>query len=320
MATRAAAPIRVRREVTRRFLAELYVQAGAFVERHYRRPLALPAVARALSTSPRQLQRAYAEVGRTSFAAQLRGVRLRNAAELLAHQPLTVTDVARLVGYRQPSHFVKAFRRMYGVTPGAFRDATRRNAAIERVRPGPRDDADRPSPFASGAQSRGRSDRRLAATRLPAHRQARAARNYSNPNSRVVFGADDEDGGRDDDAADDAPPEDGRPALAACADDGDDCVEDVEPLDPEPASKPNSLLAGVADDATDPDPPAPFGVDDVVDDDRRTVCVIGAGARAAAADPDVRGFDDRCSATAAATWWRSRGSGPPKSPIWSQTT
>jgi AraC-like DNA-binding protein len=51
-------------------------------------------------------------------------VRLRNAAELLAHQPVTVTDVARLVGYRQPSHFVKAFRRRFGVTPGAFRDAS----------------------------------------------------------------------------------------------------------------------------------------------------------------------------------------------------
>ena len=61
-------------------------------------------VARALASSPRQLQRAYAEIGQTTFAADLRSVRLRNAAELLAHQPLAVSDVARLVGYRQPSH------------------------------------------------------------------------------------------------------------------------------------------------------------------------------------------------------------------------
>ena len=118
------------REFTAQTLAELYVHARAIVERHYRRPLTLPSVARALSTSPRQLQRAYDEIGLTTFAAHLRAVRLRNAAELLAHQPLTVTDVARLVGYRQPSHFVKAFRRRFGVTPGAFRDAARSDATV----------------------------------------------------------------------------------------------------------------------------------------------------------------------------------------------
>jgi AraC-like DNA-binding protein len=110
------------REQTVQALAELYLQAQKVVERHYRGALTLPAVARALAVSPRQLQRAYDEVGLTTFAAELRAVRLRNAAELLARQPLTVTDVARLVGYRQPSHFVKAFKRRYGTTPGAFRD------------------------------------------------------------------------------------------------------------------------------------------------------------------------------------------------------
>jgi AraC-like DNA-binding protein len=110
------------REATAQTLAELYVKARAIVQRHYRRPLTLALVARILASSPRQVERAYDEIGLTTFTAHLRAVRMRNAAELLAHQPLTVTDVARLVGYRQPSHFVKAFRRRYGTTPGAFRD------------------------------------------------------------------------------------------------------------------------------------------------------------------------------------------------------
>jgi transcriptional regulator GlxA family with amidase domain len=111
-------------------MAELYVRAQVAVERGYRQQLTLGILAQALAASPRQLERAYDEIGLTTFAAHLRAVRLRNAAELLAHQPLTVTDVARLVGYRQPSHFVKAFRRRYGTTPGAYRDrALRRKAA-----------------------------------------------------------------------------------------------------------------------------------------------------------------------------------------------
>jgi Helix-turn-helix domain len=70
---------------------------------------------------PRQLQRAFAEVGGTSFSAYLRTVRLRNAAQLLRSQPLSVRQVSLLVGYRQPAHFAKAFRRRYGVTPAAYR-------------------------------------------------------------------------------------------------------------------------------------------------------------------------------------------------------
>jgi AraC family transcriptional regulator of adaptative response / methylphosphotriester-DNA alkyltransferase methyltransferase len=85
-------------------------------------------VARALASSPRQLQRAFTEVGGTSFSAYLREVRLRNAALLLARQPLTVRQVSLLVGYRQPAHFAKAFRRRYGVTPARFRERARRAA------------------------------------------------------------------------------------------------------------------------------------------------------------------------------------------------
>jgi AraC-like DNA-binding protein len=136
------------REATVQLMAEVYMHAQVAVERGYRRPLTLATVARSLAVSPRQLERAYDEIGLTTFAAHLRGVRLRNAAELLAHQPLTVTDVARLVGYRQPSHFVKAFRRRFGMTPGAFRDAARRKAAVANAaRTCRRED---PPPLAAG--------------------------------------------------------------------------------------------------------------------------------------------------------------------------
>jgi transcriptional regulator GlxA family with amidase domain len=126
------------RETTVQLMAEVYIRAQVSVERGYRGPLTLATLARSLAVSPRQLERAYDEIGLTTFAAQLRAVRLRNAAELLAHQPLTVTDVARLVGYRQPSHFVKAFRRRFGVAPGAFRDAARCDATVvaATVQPG----------------------------------------------------------------------------------------------------------------------------------------------------------------------------------------
>jgi AraC family transcriptional regulator, regulatory protein of adaptative response / methylphosphotriester-DNA alkyltransferase methyltransferase len=106
----------------------LYLLARVVVARHYRRHLTLAAVARALASSPRQLQRAYAQFGELSFHEDLLMRRMNAAAQLLAEQPaLAVRDVARLVGYRQPSHFALAFRRRYGMAPAGFRVAARKN-------------------------------------------------------------------------------------------------------------------------------------------------------------------------------------------------
>src|SRR3954453_22819967 len=120
----------VHRTRTAESLFGLYRESCAIVLRHYRRPLTVAVVARALASSPRQVQRAFDEVGGTSFSAYLREVRLRNAAELVARQPLTVRQVALLVGYRQPAHFAKAFRRRYGVTPAHYRDRCAARRAV----------------------------------------------------------------------------------------------------------------------------------------------------------------------------------------------
>jgi AraC family transcriptional regulator, regulatory protein of adaptative response / methylphosphotriester-DNA alkyltransferase methyltransferase len=113
----------------------LYLLARLVVARHYRRPLTLAVVASALSSSPRQLQRAYAQFGETTFQEDLLARRMAAAAELLVEQrAISVRDVARLVGYRQAPHFAGAFRRRYGQSPARFREqAPRRDQDLKRV-------------------------------------------------------------------------------------------------------------------------------------------------------------------------------------------
>jgi AraC-like DNA-binding protein len=112
----------------------LHLLARVLVARYYRRELTLAAVARALSCSPRRLQRAYAYAGST-FQEDLRARRMAAAAELLAEQEIPVGDVARLVGYSGGSHFARAFRRHYGLSPARFRERARaRRAARARDR------------------------------------------------------------------------------------------------------------------------------------------------------------------------------------------
>ena len=99
----------------------LYLLARSVIERHYGKPLTLGVVAKALSSSPRQIQRAYAQFGRGTFREDLLARRMTAAAELLSKPSIPMRDVARMVGYSQPPPFARAFRRHYGVSPSAFR-------------------------------------------------------------------------------------------------------------------------------------------------------------------------------------------------------
>ncbi|HEV2998903.1 MAG TPA: helix-turn-helix transcriptional regulator, partial [Solirubrobacteraceae bacterium] len=103
----------------------LYLLSRAIVARHYRRALTLEVVARALASSPRQVQRAYAQFGEGTFHEDLIARRMGAAAELLAEQSIPIRDVARLVGYTHPPHFARVFARRYGLTPARFRDQAR---------------------------------------------------------------------------------------------------------------------------------------------------------------------------------------------------
>jgi AraC-like DNA-binding protein len=109
----------------------LYLLARVVVSRHYRRELTLAEVARALASSPRQLQRVYEQFGEMTFREDLLARRMAVAAELLVEQrAIPVSHVARLVGYRQAPHFAHVFRRRYGLSPARFRaEALRAEAA-----------------------------------------------------------------------------------------------------------------------------------------------------------------------------------------------
>jgi AraC family transcriptional regulator, regulatory protein of adaptative response / methylphosphotriester-DNA alkyltransferase methyltransferase len=99
----------------------LFEDAIAIVESEYASDLSLDDIARRVASSRRQLQRAYSEIGNTTFREHLTKVRMERAAMMLSDRGLTVREVARRVGYRQPAQFAKAFRRHLGVAPSDYR-------------------------------------------------------------------------------------------------------------------------------------------------------------------------------------------------------
>jgi AraC family transcriptional regulator of adaptative response / methylphosphotriester-DNA alkyltransferase methyltransferase len=112
------------RPATVRLRTSLFEDAASIVQEEYGTDLALDDVAHRVAASRRQLQRAYSEIGNTTFREHLTAVRMEKAAQLLHDRSLTVREVARRVGYRQPAQFAKAFRRHHGTAPSAFRTAS----------------------------------------------------------------------------------------------------------------------------------------------------------------------------------------------------
>jgi len=101
----------------------LFVEANAILDQEYASDLSLDQVARRIGASSRGLQRAFAEIGQTSFRGSLHDVRMQRAAELLRGSQLPVGEIARQVGYRQQGEFTRAFRRAFGCTPTAYRQS-----------------------------------------------------------------------------------------------------------------------------------------------------------------------------------------------------
>ena len=112
----------------------LFLEAVSIIDAEYSEKLALDDLARRVATSRRQLQRAYAEIGQTTFRDHLTRIRMQKAAEMLATRALTVREVAHRVGYRQPAQFAKAFRRYRGVAPSDFKAGAGGSSAASEAR------------------------------------------------------------------------------------------------------------------------------------------------------------------------------------------
>ena len=113
---------------TTRLRRALYAEVAEIIAEEYASELVLEDIARRVASSRRQLQRAFDEVGHTSFRTYLTNYRMDRAAELLADTDLPEREVADAVGYRQPAQFAKAFRRRHGCSPSEFRALPRERA------------------------------------------------------------------------------------------------------------------------------------------------------------------------------------------------
>jgi AraC family transcriptional regulator of adaptative response / methylphosphotriester-DNA alkyltransferase methyltransferase len=109
------------RPATREARLAIFADAVEIIAAEYSRPIRINEVSRRVATSPRQLQRVFADVGGRGFREHLRAIRMAHATEFLATTDLPMKEIARRVGYDDPSQFSKAFKHTYGVSPSKWR-------------------------------------------------------------------------------------------------------------------------------------------------------------------------------------------------------
>jgi AraC-like DNA-binding protein len=92
-----------------------------FVRRHAHEPVRLAELARQLGLSPSRASHVVKDLFGTTFRRLLHEERLRRAHALLISTDLTVNEIADRVGYTNPYHLIRVFKKEHGMPPGRYR-------------------------------------------------------------------------------------------------------------------------------------------------------------------------------------------------------
>ena len=109
----------------------LVVDALRYIERNCLRPLTLGEVAKAVGRTPSHVTSALKHATGQSVVEWIVTGRMAEARRLLLHSDEMVDVISERVGYADPTHFIRMFRRAHGETPAKWR-------ALNAAEPTPR--------------------------------------------------------------------------------------------------------------------------------------------------------------------------------------
>ena len=105
------------------FDQKLLKRAISLVEDHIKDPqFGVEKMAEEMSMSRTNLHRKIKSVTGFPHSELIRSIRLRKAAKLIINKVDSVTQIALLVGFDDYSHFSKAFKKHFGVSPSSYEE------------------------------------------------------------------------------------------------------------------------------------------------------------------------------------------------------
>jgi two-component system response regulator YesN len=103
--------------------SQIVHEAQRIILRCYQDNLTLHSVAEQVHVTPVWLSKLFKKETDMNFLEYLTDIRMIKAAELLADLNHKVYQVSYMIGYQDPVHFAKLFKRKYGCTPQEFRNS-----------------------------------------------------------------------------------------------------------------------------------------------------------------------------------------------------
>lgn len=94
-----------------------------YIEEHYHMPLTLSEIAETIGVSKQYTCTLFQQIIGNRPIQFLHLIRVRKAGALLTSQPhMSISEIAKTVGFDNVSYFNKIFRRLHGITPSKFRE------------------------------------------------------------------------------------------------------------------------------------------------------------------------------------------------------
>lgn len=101
-----------------------------YIENHYAENITLKSIATSASISERECNRHFQKQIHETPLQYLQEFRIDNAANLLLHSDMSITDVALKSGFENSSYFSKVFKQHMHCTPKVYRNTSPQNIKI----------------------------------------------------------------------------------------------------------------------------------------------------------------------------------------------
>lgn len=105
---------------------QTYMRCRHYMERHYMDTASIHEVAEHCFVDQAYLSRLFKRFAEETPLQLLTRLKMGKAADLLSNREVLVKQVAEEVGFADPYHFSRVFKRVYGISPETFSQAARR--------------------------------------------------------------------------------------------------------------------------------------------------------------------------------------------------
>ncbi|HSF52559.1 MAG TPA: AraC family transcriptional regulator [Algoriphagus sp.] len=101
-------------------LIELMDQAKSLLESDLQNPPSIPELAHLVGMNETYLKIHFKAAFEMTIYGFVKNQRILRAKQLLSERELNVAEIAREVGYKHPTHFTAAFKKVTGISPKDF--------------------------------------------------------------------------------------------------------------------------------------------------------------------------------------------------------